>query len=386
MLSNHTSSQVQFHADWGANIIIINKKDYFTEFVACEECLNPINGISVSGIKGFGVVIFQIESRMIPVQEVAYMPQNPQSTFTSSHLQRLNGFLPGIHAMHSSIKLTNTDGVTTKFAPTVKNGLDYIVITIITPNSIDHTITPTACSAKSLSPQLIHQKCGHFFHERVTELAKNKLIDGIAASIPKLEKECPICLATKSVHHPRRPPADYTLLKPGEQLHMNWCFIGVPSIRGFAAILCVKCANTRKAWCFPSTTKRSPIDIVKFFIHFLAKGGIDILQIRVDEDGSLALCAEFCKLLHGNNITLQTIGGYSSDLNGNVEVFNKTLKPGACALLANSGLELPYWCYATVHYCNIHNFLSFNHNKTKTAYEACYGKRPHWRDFRIFWL
>ena len=128
ILSNHTSSQVQFHADWGANIIIINNKDYFTEFVACEEYLNPINGVPVSGIKGFGTVFFQIGSRMIPVHEVAYMPQNPQNTMTSSHLQRLNGFLPGIHAMHSFVKLTNADGVTTKFIPTVKNGLDYIVV------------------------------------------------------------------------------------------------------------------------------------------------------------------------------------------------------------------------------------------------------------------
>ena len=223
-----------------------------------------------------------------------------------------------------------------------------------------------------------------FFHDRVTELAKRKLIDGIPVHIPKLDKECPICLATKSIHHPRRPPTDYILLKPGEQLHMDWCFIGVPSIRGFASILCIKCANTRKEWCFPCTTKRSPIDIVKFFIHFLAKGGIFVLQVRVDKDGSLALCAEFCKVLHVNNITFQTTGGYSSDLNGNVEVFNKILKRGAGALLTNSGLELPYWCYATVHYCNIHNFLSFNHSKTMIAHEAWYGKRPNWKDFRIF--
>lgn len=89
-------------------------------------------------------------------------------------------------------------------------------------------------------------------------------------------------------------------------------------------------------------------------------------------------------LLHLNSITLQTTGGYSSDLNGNVEIFNKTLKRGAGVLLANAGLELPYWCYATVHYCNVHNFLSYNHDKTKRAFEAWYGRRPIWKDSRIF--
>ena len=152
---------------------------------------------------------------------------------------------------------------------------------------------------------------------------------------------------------------------------MNWCFTGVPSIRGHTAILCIKCANTRTSWCFPCPTKRSPIDIVKFFIHFLAKAGIIILQVS-------------CKLLHINNITLQTTGGYSSDWNGNVEVFNKTLKRGAGALLANAGLTLPMWCYVTVHYRNISKFLLLNHDGIKTAFGAWYNQKPNWRDFRVF--
>ena len=163
VLSNYNISHIQFHADWGANIIILNKKEYFTDFVDCDECLNPIDGVPISGIKGFGTVILNFGSRMIRVREVAYMPQNPQNTLTSSHLQRLNGFLPGIHAMHSSLELTNADGVTTKYTPIVKNGLDYVTIKIVTPIGTSKKIIPTACSAKSLSPQLIHKKCGHFF-------------------------------------------------------------------------------------------------------------------------------------------------------------------------------------------------------------------------------
>ena len=191
-------------------------------------------------------------------------------------------------------------------------------------------------------------------------------------------------MATKSNHHPRRPPADNTLLKPGQQLHMDWCFVGDTSIRGHVAILCIKCANTRKCWCFPCPSKRTPLEIVQFFIHFLAKALIFVLQVRVDEDGSSANFAEFCKLLHTNNITLQTTGSYSSDLNGNVEILNKTLKRGAGVILANAGLPLPFSCYTTVHFCNILNFLSYNHDKSKTAFEAWYGKKPDWKNFRIF--
>ena len=137
-------------------------------------------------------------------------------------------------------------------------------------------------------------------------------------------------------------------------------------------------------WIGASSKKRAPLELVRFIIKFIEKDGIRILQIRVDEDGALANSAEFCKLLFVNNITIQTTGGYSSDLNGNVEVLNKVLKRGTGAILASAGLTLPYWCYAVVHFACILNFLSFNHDKSKTAYEAWYNKKPQWKNFRIF--
>ena len=86
ILHNHDAKSSSFHADWGANIIIINDMTLFTEFFPCEECLSPIDDIPISGIKGFGTVIFQIGTKLVPVKEVAFMPGNPQCTFTTSHL------------------------------------------------------------------------------------------------------------------------------------------------------------------------------------------------------------------------------------------------------------------------------------------------------------
>lgn len=290
--------------------------------------------------------------------------------------------------MHSSIKIINPEGISTKFVPTKIKSLDYIAITIIVKKqetqSSPESIKPTACSAKTLSAQLIHQKCGQFFHGRITELAKNKFIDGLPVNIPQLTETCPICIATKSNHHPRKQPRDYTLLKPGQQMHMDFYFVPVVSIRGNIAMLCIKCAHTKKAWCFPCPNKRTPLDIVSFFIRFLEKDGIYILEIRVDEDGALANSTEFCKMLHVNGIALQTTGGYSSDLNGNVEILNKTLKRGTGALLANAGLKDVFWCYAAIHFCNLINYMSYNHDKTMTVFQAWYGKRPHWKNFRVF--
>ena len=157
-------------------------------------------------------MIFFLGQRLVPVREVTYMPGNPQCTFTTSHLQRMNGFLPGIHAMHSSVKVVSPDGLSTKFSPIQKNGLDYIDIDIVVRKSEE--IQPTANSAQILSAELIHQKCGHFHHNRITELAKRKLVEGLPVNIPQLIHECPICLASKSIYHPRSPIRDYTLAIP----------------------------------------------------------------------------------------------------------------------------------------------------------------------------
>ena len=115
ILENHTKIRKTFQADWGANMMIVNDKDFYTEFVPSNASLNPIDGNPIHDIKGYVTIIFCICSRLVPVRECAYMPKNPQCTFSTSHLQQLNGYLPGIHAVHSSIKIVNSEGISTKF-------------------------------------------------------------------------------------------------------------------------------------------------------------------------------------------------------------------------------------------------------------------------------
>lgn len=122
ILRNHKQAKTNFQADWGANIIIVNDKTLFTDFISCEASLNPVDSIPIQKIKGYGTVIFSVGNRFVPVREIAYMPGNLQCTFTTSHLQRMNGFLPGIHAMYSSVKIVSPDRISTKFVPVKKNG------------------------------------------------------------------------------------------------------------------------------------------------------------------------------------------------------------------------------------------------------------------------
>ena len=68
------------------------------------------------------------------------------------------------------------------------------------------------------------------FHIWITELAKQKLLDVLPVNIPQLQHDCPICLPSKSIRHPKQPMRDYTILKPGQQMHMDFCFVPQTSI------------------------------------------------------------------------------------------------------------------------------------------------------------
>ena len=168
LLQNHKAIEKEFHVDWGSNIMIINSIDAFTELMKCDEQIHPIDGVPIIGIKGYGTVIFRLGNRLVPVCDVAFIPNNPQSTFTSSHLQRMNSSHPGIHALHSSIKIIDRNDITAKFTPTKRNGLDYINISLIVPkDNPSYAVVPSAsmARAKPLSPHLIHQKCRRYLVE-----------------------------------------------------------------------------------------------------------------------------------------------------------------------------------------------------------------------------
>ena len=86
LLCNHKAIEKEFHVDWGSNIMIVNSIDVFTELKKCDEKIHPIDGVPIKGIKGYGTVIFRFGNRLVPIRDIAFMPNNPQSTFSSSHL------------------------------------------------------------------------------------------------------------------------------------------------------------------------------------------------------------------------------------------------------------------------------------------------------------
>ena len=93
---------------------------------------------------------------------------------------------------------------------------------------------------------------------------------------------------------------------------------------------------TSYSFGFPSKSKRPPLDILKFIVTTLRNQDNKVAFVTVDEYGALARSSEFMKTCHNMKIIVQTIGGYASSLNGEIEIPNKTLANITRALLLKS--------------------------------------------------
>lgn len=103
-------------------------------------------------------------------------------------------------------------------------------------------------------------------------------------------------------------------------------------------------------------------------------------------DGAGEFCSNRCKDYYRyNGIEHQTTQPYSSEMNGDVEIFMKILIHTASSMLNTAGIRLDFWGQAVL--CA--NFIT-NRCPTKglrlksTPYEALYGSRPYIGHFRIW--
>ena len=119
-------------------------------------------------------------------------------------------------------------------------------------------------------------------------------------------------------------------------LHMNFVFLNVERIRGFTTTFVAICSATSHPFGFPSRSKRSLIETLKFLVTTLRNQDKKVALIQVDEYGALARSSEFMKTCHNMNIIFQTKGGDTSSLNGKNESPNKTLDNITISLLLNS--------------------------------------------------
>ena len=128
---------------------------------------------------------------------------------------------------------------------------------------------------------------------------------------------------------------------------MDFAFFNDKIIRGFTSTVVAICSDTSYPFEFPSRSKLSHLDILKFLVTALRNQVKKVAFIRVYEDGEQSISLEFMKTCHNMNIIVQTTFGYASSLHFKSGNYNKALDNIKRALLFNSihKKELCYFAY-----------------------------------------
>ena len=230
------------------------------------------------------------------------------------------------------------------------------------------------------------------------------LIPSHTVGTPSSFKCHPFCFLNvkedaKIQHQPRGPP-DESVLKNGEQFHMDFGFIRasssdygitppanpedrvVYSFDGYSSYLLIVDRRSKRGWIFLRKTKEPPVDLVHIFLKKfgLSTGGI----IRCDQGGELARSAKFRTMALGACLyVVEPTGADSPSQNGGAERWNGSMATTVRALLYGAGLPPKYWSAALLHAMYLHNRRV--HVTTRvTPYEAWHGHKPDLSRLRVF--
>ena len=331
-----------------------------------------------------------------------YNPRAPRHTFSPASTKAYTGFKKILHNALSSVTFTDMFNTTFKVATQQHNMMDYIKVTIksIDPSSPTPTIANISIrQQKSMSThdllRDLHIRLGHVSIDTIIQMSKK----GIIKNLPPITKatpiQCHICNKCNIKRIPRGP-TDTTNPPPFSVLHIDFMFYSTTSIRNFTAAFTIVDRGTSYPYIFPTTSKRPPIDIMRFLLTVLNRQGHEVHSIRADEDGALAGSAEFCTLLQNQfKIILQTTNGYESTINGKVERIHQTYHNMVRASLYTMQALIPprflpsdihiqqFWCLAITYAAFIkRRLISARHNDS--PYFLLHGKRPDMKDIHMF--
>lgn len=256
--------------------------------------------------------------------------------------------------------------------------------------------TTNAHSDHLASYMMLHLLTQHTSKDRLITMYRKKCFRDMP-SLREAEKvicNCSICNKSKLQRLPRGKLTDVSLLPPFQRIHVDFQFFGIVSLRGYSAALTVVCTSTSYIFTYPTKSKSTPLQLIRWLITTFRSCGHNPTFVRVDEDSALAECSHFCALLVELGCILETTGGYNSTNNGKVERSHLTLKNMVRASLYNAQLlfgdslppNLPiqkFWCFALQHAAYTLRRM-YNRMRDNTPYFLVHGDRPSVNELAIF--
>lgn len=163
-----------------------------------------------------------------------------------------------------------------------------------------------------------------------------------------------------------------THLAKGENLHLDYAFWDIPSIRHLTSMLVIADAKTRMLWLFCTSSKRAPLHIITCFFNILSCEGCTTKTIHVDENGPLARNAKFTTLLFKYNITVDTQAAIVPSSTQNLSV------------LVRQSLNWSKLCSLTLDTLPIYGATVQKMLRISTPYEAWYAIKPAISDLNVW--
>jgi len=125
----------------------------------------------------------------------------------------------------------------------------------------------------TMTLELAHQRLAHVSYDKLVEMCKRGVLLGLPRQVTAPVDPCRVCLKAKATRLPHGGTVSTEHLRPGQQVHMDFSFFNVISVRGMVAILSIVDAKTRYLWVFPMRSRRPPLDICWYFTEQLRRMG-----------------------------------------------------------------------------------------------------------------
>ena len=193
--------------DGGANCNVINDEKYFILLhkkpIKCGLALN-----SKSEVQGIGLAAFSLPNikNYFILAPTYYHPDKNSNTISTGALLHYSKFTTALHHPFKKLELKTPCGQLIEIPTKIKNGLDYVDLSIHHFGGIPKTKTekypfinimpPKINTLRAADPNLalyLHIKLGHINENYLQIMAKRGLIDGVPKNIGKLKFKCPIC-------------------------------------------------------------------------------------------------------------------------------------------------------------------------------------------------
>jgi len=229
-----------------------------------------------------------------------------------------------------------------------------------------------------------HRRLTHCSPLTITEMSKDKLVDGLNISDKDLRGKCEDCITGRQTRRPYDGTTEKDL-KPLELVSFDlWGPSRVRSVGGkiyFMPIVDAGSSYKYGAYLSDKSDSSTIAAFDAFRVEAESLSGLKIRHVRTDRAYDTSAWREYCQR-HG--IIHELTAPYSSAQNGLAERAIRTTMDDVRTLLRDSGLGHSYWAEAVSFSIYTHNLIPSRRHPGKIPLESFTGKRQDVSHLRVF--